>query len=204
MDVSEIVKLMREIVRDRRALPEAIASLQRLVWKEPLTGSSAAQEILRELAYDLEYYEPDPRARAEDSSFYDGARAVAEIEEALTRIERTQQSSQGSLTLLESVVVSRRKDERLAVSVHGVPGWEGFDQLLQYLEKTYAADVVRQVDGPDARRAWLVAGTVELELLYEDTCGSSLIAPDPRSEELVLRIAEDLRSRLGGLTAGRN
>jgi len=91
MDVSEVVKLMREMVRDRRALPEAIASLQQLVWKEPLTGSSAAQEILRELAYDLEYYEPDPRARAEDSSFYDDDRAVAEIEEALTRIERAQQ-----------------------------------------------------------------------------------------------------------------
>lgn len=101
-------------------------------------------------------------------------------------------------TLPESVVVSRRKDERLEVSVHAVPGWEGFDQLLQYLEKTYATDVVRQVDGPDARRAWLVAGTVELELLYEDTCGSSLVAPTPHSEKLVLRIAEDLRCRLGG------
>lgn len=91
MDVSEVLKFMREIVRDRRALPEAIGSLQQLVWKEPLTGSSAVQEILRELAYDLEYYEPDPRARAEDSSFYDDERAIAEIEEAITRIERAKQ-----------------------------------------------------------------------------------------------------------------
>jgi hypothetical protein len=82
---------MQKIVRDRRALSEAIASFQQLVWKEPLRGSSAVQEILRDLAYDLEYYEPDPRARAEDSSFYDDERAIAEIEEALARIERAQQ-----------------------------------------------------------------------------------------------------------------
>lgn len=91
MDVAEALKLMRAIVSDRRSLPGAIASFQRLVWKEPLAGSCAAQEILRDLAYDLEYYEPDPVARAEDPSFFDDDRAVAEVEAALTRIQQAQQ-----------------------------------------------------------------------------------------------------------------
>ena len=91
VDVSEAVKLMQEIVQERRALPEAIASLQQLVWNGELTGSSAVQEILRELAYDLEYYQPDPQVRAEDTSLYDEERAIAEIEEALARIERSRQ-----------------------------------------------------------------------------------------------------------------
>ncbi len=91
MDVAQVVKLLREIPNDPRELPEAIATFQQLVWTEPLTGSSAVLEIVRELAYDLDYYQPDPQARAEDPSYYDDDRAVAEIEEALTRIDRAKQ-----------------------------------------------------------------------------------------------------------------
>jgi hypothetical protein len=89
MDVSEIVKVMLEIVREQRLLlPDGVATIQQLVWKETLTGDPAAQEVLRELAYDLEHYEPDPLARSEDASVYGDERALAAIEDALARIER--------------------------------------------------------------------------------------------------------------------
>jgi hypothetical protein len=71
LEIAELVTLLREIVNDPHSLPESIALFQRLIWKEPLTGSSAVQEIMRELAYDLEFYEPDPRSRAEDPSFFE-------------------------------------------------------------------------------------------------------------------------------------
>jgi hypothetical protein len=47
----------------------------------------AEWEILRDLAWDLSYYEPDPRARAEDPSYYGEERLTTEIEEALHKLE---------------------------------------------------------------------------------------------------------------------
>jgi len=44
------------------------------------------QDILTDLAYDLDYYEPDPRARQESPSFYGPKRAVELIESALSEL----------------------------------------------------------------------------------------------------------------------
>ena len=99
----------------------------------------------------------------------------------------------------EPVVVSRRSDGRLEVAVHAVSGWEGFDKLLHYLEEIHEADLLGKVDGPDARRAWLVVGNVSFELEYDGSCGSSLVAPDIVSEDFVREVGNDLSCRLAGL-----
>jgi hypothetical protein len=91
VDVAEIVKFLRKMVENREELPERVPELQDMVWKEQLAGSSAIQEILRDLAYDLDFYEPDPHARAEDESYFGDERALAEIQEALEKVERVQQ-----------------------------------------------------------------------------------------------------------------
>lgn len=44
-------------------------------------------EILRDLAWDLAYYEADPVARTEDPSYYGDERLEMEIAEALHKIE---------------------------------------------------------------------------------------------------------------------
>jgi hypothetical protein len=36
-------------------------------------GSVSDDRVLRDLAHDLDFYEPDPRVRREDISFYDDA-----------------------------------------------------------------------------------------------------------------------------------
>ena len=48
--------------------------------------SESVQDILADLAFDLDYYEPDPKARQEDPSFYGPSRAVEVIESALSRL----------------------------------------------------------------------------------------------------------------------
>jgi hypothetical protein len=45
-------------------------------------------EVLRDLALDLEYYEPNPEYRKEDSSFYGNERLEQEIKKALQKIEK--------------------------------------------------------------------------------------------------------------------
>lgn len=50
-------------------------------------------EILRDLAWDLSFYDSDPRARAEDPSYYGEERLKTEIEEALGKLERLRRTT---------------------------------------------------------------------------------------------------------------
>jgi hypothetical protein len=67
-------QLISKFLTSLRNAPES--SKQGLEWK-----------ILSELALDLEYYEPDPRIRSEDSSYYGDERAEEEIKAALKSLK---------------------------------------------------------------------------------------------------------------------
>ncbi len=92
-----------------------------------------------------------------------------------------------------------RHEDRLRCEVHGVPGWEGLDKLVRFLEKHYEASVVDTIDGPDARCCRLQVGGSAVEIQYEDPWGSVLVAVDREAEEIVRRIGEDLRERLDAI-----
>ena len=47
-------------------------------------------DIFGDLAYDLDFYEPDPVARAEDSSYYGDERLKEEIQMALEKLANLQ------------------------------------------------------------------------------------------------------------------
>jgi hypothetical protein len=69
-------------------LPTLVPKIQDMVWNSEISfPSETAEEAAGDLAYDLDYYEPDPRVRAEDSSFFGEDRAVAEIRSALRLME---------------------------------------------------------------------------------------------------------------------
>ena len=72
------------------------AILSSLSWSEKRQAghwdsyvSTEVAEALRDLAYDLDFYEPDPVARAEDPSYFAEDRAIQEIIAALGRINRS-------------------------------------------------------------------------------------------------------------------
>jgi hypothetical protein len=70
---------------DRRKL--LLGEFQEKVWDaSEETASGDEWEILRELAYDLAFYEPDPKVRAEDASFFDDNRLQEVIAAALSRL----------------------------------------------------------------------------------------------------------------------
>jgi hypothetical protein len=81
--------LLRAALDHPSELGHAISQFQKVVWDstEWRVGlSTDAVEVIKELAYDLDYYEPAPRARSEDPSYIDQARALHEIREALSRL----------------------------------------------------------------------------------------------------------------------
>ena len=87
--VAEIVAMLKAATLDPAKLPESITALQAMVWKSKGWDSDLSKETvdaLSDLAYDLDYYEPDAAARAEDASYFAEDRAVREIANALGRI----------------------------------------------------------------------------------------------------------------------
>lgn len=93
-----VIQSLREATRNPAKLPEAISAFQTMVWHSAEWEShysSDAVEVLSELAYDLEFYVPDPQMRAEDPSYYGADRAIEEITTALRRIEAPSHRARG-------------------------------------------------------------------------------------------------------------
>jgi hypothetical protein len=83
---------LRAAASDPARLSEAIAQFQAAVWKSndwEVGLSRADVEVLRDLAYDLDYYEPDIAARAQSWSFFGEERAIEEITQALAQLRAT-------------------------------------------------------------------------------------------------------------------
>ena len=88
---AHVIEMLQAAALDPRKLSEAIRALQAMVWKSKGWDDGLSGEVveaLLDLAYDLDFYEPDPTLRAEDDAFFAEDRAVREIAEALQRIIR--------------------------------------------------------------------------------------------------------------------
>jgi hypothetical protein len=66
---------------------QAITEFQPVIWNSTDLPESSV-EILRDLAYDLDYYEPDAEARAEDGFLYGDDRSRARNPRSFAQIER--------------------------------------------------------------------------------------------------------------------
>jgi hypothetical protein len=84
----EFVSILRAILESQSGKQELVGKFQKLVWStHPRELQSREDEILRDLAYDLDFYEGDPKIRREDFSFYGDERLEAEIVAALEKLE---------------------------------------------------------------------------------------------------------------------
>lgn len=64
-----------------------IDALQQEVWSNDRDSNDPEMAILLDLAYDLGYYEPNEKLRAEDPSFYGDERLREEVSSALIRLD---------------------------------------------------------------------------------------------------------------------
>ena len=88
--VTQVIELLQAAKLEPARLSEAIKALQAMVWKSQGWDSDVPADVvqvLRDLAYDLDFYEPDAVARAEDASYFAEDRAIQEIVDALGRID---------------------------------------------------------------------------------------------------------------------
>lgn len=83
--LSTLRDLLEKALADRAGRREHLRRFEGLVWEteEFIGGDADTDEFLRDLAYELGYYEPDPVARAEYRSFYGDDRLEQLIRTAL-------------------------------------------------------------------------------------------------------------------------
>ena len=87
-EFSQLLDLLREAVAEPTKLPTLVAKFQSEVWHSEISfPSETAEQTLRDLAHDLDFYVADPKHRAEDASYFGEDRALAEIRSALSLME---------------------------------------------------------------------------------------------------------------------
>src|SRR5262245_56142892 len=85
----DIVEKIRSITHaDTAELQRSVGELVEMIDDNiSLTPGDRAYEILRELAYDLQFFEPDGRLRREDPAFFGIGAAIARLNLAVVALE---------------------------------------------------------------------------------------------------------------------
>lgn len=82
----ETIELLDAVLTSPERLDVLIPKLQQTIWNDESDEETPELEILRDLAYDLEYYVSDPDMRKEDPSYYGPERALEEIQLARRKL----------------------------------------------------------------------------------------------------------------------
>ena len=81
--------MLEDTLASRRDLAETIDQFQRIVWDTEdadLGGTERSRNIIRDLAYDLDYFESNAEWRRKDPSFYGEDRALELVRKALVAL----------------------------------------------------------------------------------------------------------------------
>jgi hypothetical protein len=85
--VEDLIELLTVQLENPFVQKESIARFQAIVWDGLDPGMPAeVRTILRDLAHDLDYFERDRLARAEEKSLYGHDRLVKEIRSAVEKL----------------------------------------------------------------------------------------------------------------------
>ena len=86
--IVQIMNLLDEARKEDSPLKVIIEEFQEKIWNcNPDPTNEKIWNILRDLAYDLDYYEPNKSFRDEDPSFYEDDRARDEISKSIEKIK---------------------------------------------------------------------------------------------------------------------
>jgi hypothetical protein len=89
MDKNQLLLLLERALKDPSRRSDSVRQFQEAIFNGDQSGLHITQTewvVFCDLAYDLDYYEPDPKTRREDPSFCGDDRVVSEIAEALGKL----------------------------------------------------------------------------------------------------------------------
>ncbi|WP_411973585.1 hypothetical protein ACLCDV_10090 [Sphingobacterium sp. Lzh-3] len=76
------MEILEQILKDKNNRSSLIKQFQELIWND-----ENANEILSELAYDLDFYEPNEEWRKKEPSYYGDDRLEEEIKSAIQKLQ---------------------------------------------------------------------------------------------------------------------
>ena len=86
--------ILKEILLKEKEKQELIKTFQERVWNgDDYSSNKRVNEILSELAYDLDFYQPNESLRKESPSYYGQERLEKEIKEAIEKIKNIKEAS---------------------------------------------------------------------------------------------------------------
>lgn len=80
------MEILKQILISKSNRKQLIKEFQKQVWNEDINESESINNILSELAYDLDYYEPDDILSSQDNSYFGNDKLEQEIQIALKKI----------------------------------------------------------------------------------------------------------------------
>ncbi len=95
-----------------------------------------------------------------------------------------------------AVLYNKKPNQPLEIDICAIPDWKGFDKLIQFLKNEYSVEILKKIDGPDARRWILKAKETKFELRHDDGYGNYFYASSSDSKKVITEIGEDLENRL--------
>jgi hypothetical protein len=100
--LDELTDLLVKAFREPMTRKATISRFQEFVWqgRDPSVPSQIF-DVLREVAYDLDFFEVDPNVRQEDASYYGHRKAEEEIRVALRKLRQAGVELSGELDLGE-------------------------------------------------------------------------------------------------------
>lgn len=89
----DLVGLLIKALRCTLSRKETVREFQQRFWNNQLQLKGLigqdAYDIVADLAHDLDFFEPDPSLRAQDTTYYGHQRLEREIETALQRLSQS-------------------------------------------------------------------------------------------------------------------
>ena len=76
------MKILEEILKEKKNRRILIKEFQDLIWND-----ENADEVLSELAYDLDFYEPNDELRKEELSYYGDQQLEKEIKTVIQKLK---------------------------------------------------------------------------------------------------------------------
>lgn len=84
-EIKELLyKIQRSYASERAAL---IAAMQEKIWNDPVIEDEPMQQFLSDLAFDLNFYEPNAKDRDEGLGYYGDPRFMGIIHNAIEKVE---------------------------------------------------------------------------------------------------------------------
>lgn len=83
-----MIEILERILTEKLLRKQLIRNFQEKIWNADKIGDEEENKILSELAYDLDFYEPDETLRKEDLSYYGDERLEEEVKSVLEKLKK--------------------------------------------------------------------------------------------------------------------